>query len=74
MRLSSQELLEQVKENHKKLRSCDIHEFDIPKNIPFGLRTIPCKRCGGEVELTKARWYRDGYEAGLRVGQSIAKQ
>lgn len=49
-----------VKENHKKLNSCKLHEFeDITPNRPLD-KKYKCKNCGGELDSINVSYYNLG--------------
>lgn len=54
-------LWQQVRENHKKLASCKLHDFsiDLTPGKPWGNR-YQCVNCGGEVDDTRKEWYEKG--------------
>lgn len=53
----------QVKENHRKLDGCRIHDFSIDLNPerPMG-KKYQCTRCGGWVDVTGKTWYEKGLQ------------
>jgi hypothetical protein len=53
----------QVKENSKKLDSCDLHEFERLEPKKFGSK-YKCKKCEGECSGTDYLWYLKGLEHG----------
>ena len=55
---------EDVKENHKKLNSCTIHDFkDITPDRPFG-KKYKCMNCGAELDGINVSYYNLGLKHG----------
>lgn len=54
-------IMEQVKQNHKLLNSCNLHDFsiDTTPDRTFG-KKFKCSNCGGVVDATEKRWYELG--------------
>lgn len=48
-----------IKENHKLLDSCDLHNFTIELKTLSG-RVYECSKCGGEVSSEAKMWYEKG--------------
>jgi hypothetical protein len=62
-RAQSKRIIEEVRENRRRLDSCEEHEFvsTDPKTVGAKHR---CMRCGGTVDPINAHWYRRGLEHG----------
>lgn len=64
MNLDLDLLWEEVKENHKKLNSCNFHEFeDITPEKKLD-KKYRCKNCGGELFQTQVSYYNLGLKHG----------
>lgn len=65
MKIDSKQIWEEVKENHKKLDSCNKHDFsiDVTPAIKFG-KKYKCSSCGGVVDGITKLWYEKGVEHG----------
>ncbi|MEK4883650.1 hypothetical protein NST81_02815 [Bacillus sp. FSL W8-0223] len=67
--MNTKEIVKQVIENEKRLKSCTRHRFakDLTPDKPWGKRW-KCVNCGGEVDNTAKNWYEKGLEhAGVDV-------
>lgn len=54
-------ILEQVKENHKKLDSCTCHDFSVDLTPDQKmLKKYQCVNCKGEVDSIAKYWYEKG--------------
>lgn len=60
-------IFEEVKENHKKLDSCNLHDFSIDNNPEklYG-RKYQCTKCGGVVDSVTKSWYESGVAHGIK--------
>ena len=61
------EILEEVKQSHKKLESCTCHEFSVRIDQSHIHSPIPkwmCKNCRGIVENRIKNWYELGFKHG----------
>lgn len=54
-------ILDEVRINHARLKSCDLHVFD-PATYKPGKRMV-CVKCHGELQSVRIGSYIDGYEA-----------
>lgn len=63
------EIWEKVKLNHAVLASCGLHQFGEVVYKP-GMR-VQCLNCRGEMSLTDASRYKDGYGAAGGDPQNI---
>ncbi len=70
MNIDAKKIFEEVKENHRKLDSCSLHDFsiDITPSKPY-MKKFRCTNCSGEVDLTTKSWY----EKGLQHGQDALR-
>lgn len=61
----------QVKENHRKLETCQKHDFsiDLTPERPIG-KMYQCTQCGGSVDAIEKKWY----EKGLAHAENHAKE
>lgn len=62
-------LMERVKRNHATLNGCPRHEFALPDPPDLTVRKVRCARCGGEVDVIKARWYLLGIEHATQAAE-----
>lgn len=58
-------ILAEIKENHRKLRTCTRHQFKEAERV-FGKRAT-CVHCGGTMTCESIAWYEGGVEAGRTV-------
>lgn len=59
-----------VKANHKRLDECPgPHEFDFDPNATPLRRKATCRKCGGQLDTTDARWYLKGLEHGRKAAK-----
>lgn len=61
--IDSKALLAEVKANIARLNSCDRHLFAQGDHIRHPRHRIPCRKCGGEMQLVDIGNYIRGYEA-----------
>ncbi|EGR3070227.1 hypothetical protein DMW20_11740 [Vibrio parahaemolyticus] len=61
MNSRAESILKEIRQNTKKLNSCDVHKFHGEK-LPFGNK-YTCLKCGGEMKGHEVLWYITGYEA-----------
>ena len=63
MELDYKEMMNDIKENHRKLDGCRFHEFsiDVTLDKKFDKR-YRCIKCGGEVSAMAKHWYEKGKE------------
>lgn len=68
MSIDHKEIMQQVKENSKKLSECSFHEFsiDTTPNKQFDKR-YRCIRCEGEVSASSKYWYDKGREQCIKA-------
>jgi hypothetical protein len=63
----AKELLEQVRENLRRLRECEgPHDFGSPEEqttTPL-VREFVCKKCGGSINRAHISWYLEGVKHG----------
>lgn len=59
--MDTKKILAEVKENTRKLDSCDRHLFN-GERVPFG-KKYTCLKCGGKLNGTDVLYYINGYEA-----------
>lgn len=63
-RKTSQEIFNEVKENHKKLRECKLHDFrDITLDRKIN-KKYQCNNCKGEINSINHSWYLRGLRDG----------
>lgn len=65
LREVTEEIINTVRENRDKLKSCSFHEFTTRRGddtkFPSRQEWI-CKNCGGKVNGTEKYWYEKGVE------------
>lgn len=60
------EIMKQVIENNKKLKSCDAHVFEIDQTPERKIgKTWECSNCHGTVDSMAKAWYERGFQHGL---------
>lgn len=58
-----QSIWEEVKENHRRWRSCPRHRFSTPEGgVTIGTKLV-CECCGATADLVKISTYIEGYVA-----------
>lgn len=63
-------LMQAIQKNMAILKARPAHDFPL-EDTQWSMDRICCKNCGGEARASDARWYHDGYLAGLAKGQEI---
>ena len=59
-RIDAHKILEQVKENTRRLSGCDVpHDF-VPLPSKKALPRYRCLKCGGEIGSIERHWYERG--------------
>jgi hypothetical protein len=58
--MDGKSLLAEIRENHRKLDSCDGHNFNIPENPKLNQR-LECSKCGGTLRFEAIGYYIRGY-------------
>jgi hypothetical protein len=59
-KIEAKKMLEEIKNNHRILNDCSLHEF-IEYTSPTELfKKYRCKNCGGIVGSTENSWYEKG--------------
>lgn len=59
--MDAKRILEEVKENNRKIDACKRHRFS-GETLPFG-KKYTCLECGGQMKGTDIMSYIQGYEA-----------
>jgi len=63
------QIWEEVKANHKKLRECEgPHEFEKENDGLHFRAQYRCKKCGGTVRGHEYQWYMEGLRHGKASG------
>ena len=66
-------IMENIRENRRKLESCNLHDFSI--EVPKPYRKIcpdyKCSKCGGIVEWSEKSWYEKGFEHAIQMGGTV---
>lgn len=57
-------IIEEIRENHKKQDSCDLHQFEVPKAGCRLGQYYTCKNCGWKTRIVEIGLYALGYKAG----------
>lgn len=62
---TTDEILKQVKENFRKLESCNNHDFsiDLTPDKKFN-KKYQCTNCGGSIDWLNKSWYEKGKSHG----------
>ena len=65
MNINSRHILDEVKENHRKLDSCICHNFgiDMMSDRIIG-KKYKCTQCGGVIDAINKIWYERGLKHG----------
>lgn len=65
-KIDMHQIMEEVKENHRKLRTCSRpHEFTIPAPKKGTVRQrVACQKCGGLRTRIEATLYNEGLQDG----------
>jgi DNA-directed RNA polymerase subunit M/transcription elongation factor TFIIS len=63
-----------VKENHKKLDSCNLHDFSIDLNPEKKIgKRWQCQKCSGKVDAAVKEWYESGVRDAIKNVKSHFK-
>lgn len=70
-RKEQMKILEEIRENNKRLDSCNLHDFsiEIPLNHSKYEMKYQCRYCKGIVDSNRKIWYEKGLNHGMRLGQ-----
>lgn len=79
-REQAERIMSEVRENHRKLESCKLHDFslhdfsiDLMPERPISMgNKWQCSKCGGKVDHDRKRWYELGLtHMALSIGTSL---
>lgn len=64
LKIDNDKIWKMVKQNHKKLNSCECHNFiDISPDKSLG-KKYKCKNCSGILDSINVSWYNLGLKHG----------
>jgi hypothetical protein len=68
MKIDANEIWNEIQENHKKIESCNKHDFSIDLNPDKKFdKKYQCSKCGGHVDAIKKSWYEKGLKHGAVI-------